>query len=304
VRLGGDEINLVNDVVMAIRISPDRNRREFVKELFVQFPTYEVARALDEDLSRRMGSEFSSREEQQRLVAILFALKELGSLTSRDRGRETWFFFDPEENRASDVLRIRLKKSAMLRSIELSKRIMPTLKEAWRRAAGLDDHPRASQKFEVELDPFVSQLARWVDKEVTIQRPEFRAVFRTERLAEICLQLQQNGVAIRTGTEVSSLWATAVAIDQRIGGAKISHSARFTFTRSANVALLDQFQNAVKEHLKRRLTAMLEAEEAFFSLCNMGEIKIASTDPDGHYLWDVAMPGDCVSNQPLPGAAM
>jgi hypothetical protein len=259
-----------------------------VKEIFVQFPTYEVARALDEDLSRRMGSEFSSKDERQRLVAILLALKELGLLSSRDRGRETWFFFDPKENWADDVLRIRLKKSVMLRSFELSKRILPTLKETGRIAAELDNHPSKSQKYEVELDPFVSQLARWVDKEVTAQRPEFKAVDRTERLAQICLELQQNGIAIRTGTEDSSLWATAVAIDRRIGGAKISHNARFTFLRSANVALLDQFQSAVKEHLKHRLTLMLETEEAFFSLCNVGGIKIASIDPDGHYLWDLA----------------
>lgn len=217
-----------------------------MKEIFVQFPTYEVAHALDEDLSRRMGSEFASKEEQQRLVAVLLALKELGSLSSRDRGRETWFFFGPEENWADDVLQIRLKNSVMLRSIELSRRILPTLKETWRIAAEFDNHPRKSQKYEVELDPFVSQLARWVDKEVTTQRPEFKAVDRSERLAQICLELQQNGVAIRTGTEVSSLWATAVAIDRRIGGAKISHNARFTFVRSANVALLDQLQNAAR----------------------------------------------------------
>lgn len=109
-----------------------------MKEIFVQLPTFEVARTLDKDLSKRIGDEFSSREEQQRLVAILLALKDLGSLTSHDRGRETWFFFDPKENSADDVLRIRLKKSEMLRSIELSKRIVPTLKQTWRRAAGID----------------------------------------------------------------------------------------------------------------------------------------------------------------------
>jgi hypothetical protein len=64
-----------------------------VKEIFVQLPTFEVAHALDEDLSKRIGDGFSSEEEQQRLVAILLALKELGSLTSHDRGHETWFFF-------------------------------------------------------------------------------------------------------------------------------------------------------------------------------------------------------------------
>ena len=70
------KINPVNDAVMAIRISPQRVRREFVKEIFVQFSTYEVAHALDEDLCTRLGSAFSSKDEQQRLVGILLALSD------------------------------------------------------------------------------------------------------------------------------------------------------------------------------------------------------------------------------------
>jgi hypothetical protein len=132
------EINLVNGVVIAFRDSPDTYRRELVKEIFVQFPTLEIVYALDENLSKRMGGDFSSKEEQQRLVAILLALKDLGSITSIDRGRETWFFFDPKENAASDVLKITRKKSEMLRSIELSRRIAPTLKQMWGRAAAVD----------------------------------------------------------------------------------------------------------------------------------------------------------------------
>ena len=50
-----------------------------MKEMFVQFPTFEVVRAVDKDLSKRLGDEFLSNDEKQRLVAILFALKELGS---------------------------------------------------------------------------------------------------------------------------------------------------------------------------------------------------------------------------------
>jgi hypothetical protein len=100
-----------------------------VKEIFVQFPTFEVAQALDQDLYQKLGGVFSSKKMQQRIVAILFALKDLGSVTSSDRGCETWFYIDPNENWADDVLQIRLRKSEMLRSIELSKRIAPTLKE-------------------------------------------------------------------------------------------------------------------------------------------------------------------------------
>jgi hypothetical protein len=100
-----------------------------VRKIFVQFPTFGVVRALDERLSKQIGDKFSSTEEQQRLVAILLALKGSGFITSIDRGRETWFFFDPKENLADDVLLIELKKSEMLRSIGLSERIAPTLKE-------------------------------------------------------------------------------------------------------------------------------------------------------------------------------
>jgi hypothetical protein len=100
-----------------------------VKEIFVQFPTLEFAQALDRDLSLRVGSIFSSKKMQQRIVTILFALKELGSVTSSDRGCETWFYIDPNENWADDVLQIKLRKSETLHLMELSKRIAPTLKE-------------------------------------------------------------------------------------------------------------------------------------------------------------------------------
>jgi hypothetical protein len=277
--------DLVNEVVIAIRGSLNACRRKLVKEIFVQFPTYEVAHALDEDLSKRIGDDFSSNHEQQRVVAILLALKDLGSLTSCDRGGETWFFFDPKENLADDVLRIRLKKSELERAIELSKRIAPTLEQAWQRVAEIDGHPRDSQNYEFELDPFISQLARWADKEVTTERPEFKAVDLAERIARICLELQENDVAIRTGTEVFPVWATAVAIDRRIGGAKISHNARFSISNGTNPTLVVRFQKAINEHLKGRLASMLETEEAFFQLCNMGKMKIATIDPEGHYLW-------------------
>lgn len=186
------------------------------------------------------------------------------------------------------MLRIRLNESEMLRSIELSKRIVPTLNQTWRKAAEIDSWEVGDpQSREFELDPFVSQLALWVDKEVTTERPAFKAFDLAERMVRICLELQENGVAIRAGTEVISMWTTVVAIDLRIGGAKVSHNVRFAFSRGANAAVLDQFQKAVKEHLKGRLASMLETQEAFFQLCNMGIMKIATIDAEGHYRWDL-----------------
>src|SRR5262245_33518363 len=51
------KINLVNEVVIAIRGSLDGNGREIVKEIFVQL--LEVAYALDEEVSRMIGDDFS-----------------------------------------------------------------------------------------------------------------------------------------------------------------------------------------------------------------------------------------------------
>jgi hypothetical protein len=103
-----------------------------VKEIYVQLPTYEVAHALERNLSKRIGKHFSSNEEQHRLVAVLLALRDLGSINSTDRGEETWFFFDPAENLANDVLQIKLNRLEMRRSIKLSKCIAPTLRQVWR----------------------------------------------------------------------------------------------------------------------------------------------------------------------------
>jgi len=68
-----DEINLVNDVVTAIRGSLDPNRRELVKHIMVDAFTFEVARAVDRDLSERIG-DFPLDADRQRLVTVLLAL--------------------------------------------------------------------------------------------------------------------------------------------------------------------------------------------------------------------------------------
>ena len=129
-----DEINLVNDVVIAIRVSLGNYRRELVKKIFVDAFTFEVARVLDKDLSERIGDGFASKIEKERLVAVFLALKNWGLVVSEDHGRKTWFCFGSEAKRLDGFVPdekleelatkvgFMLKKSEMLRSIELSKR--------------------------------------------------------------------------------------------------------------------------------------------------------------------------------------
>jgi hypothetical protein len=128
-----DEIDLVKDVVIAIRVSLDNYRREFMKNIMVDAFTFEVARAVDIDLSERIGDGFSSKMEQQRLVAVILALKELGLVTSDDDGRTMCFCFGQEAKElvgdvsderlmelAAHNIRFKLRRSEMLHSIELS----------------------------------------------------------------------------------------------------------------------------------------------------------------------------------------
>ena len=59
----------------------------------------------------------------------------------------------------------------------------------------MTDQTTKSSEHEFELDPFVSEIARWVDLEVTDRRPEIRAIDLADRIARICLQLHESGVA-------------------------------------------------------------------------------------------------------------
>jgi hypothetical protein len=278
--------------VIAIGGSLNAYRREDVKDAFVQLPTYEVINALEDDLNKKMGAGFSSKSAQQRLAAVLLALKDLGLVTSSDRDRETWFVFDPRENLADDVPQITLKKIELARSIELSKRIAPILKEVWSElieSTGRDSGGPRNKEFEV--DPFVSQLALLIDKGVAENRPQFETLDLAERMTRICLVLQEKGVVIKAGTEDIPVWLTAVKVDRRIGGAKISQNMRITLSNAGNAALLGQFHLAVRGHLDWRLTSVLKFQEEIFQLCNTRMIKIAEIDSGGVYHWEITEEG-------------
>ena len=151
------ENNLVNDVVIAIRVSPNNYRRELVKRIFVDAFTFEVARAVDGNSSERIIDDFSGKKEKQRLIAIILALKDSGLVTSDDDGRTTSICFgseakqlcgDVSDERLWELVRhticFRLTKSEMLRSIELSKQYRATLdteavKDNWRKVGSIID---------------------------------------------------------------------------------------------------------------------------------------------------------------------
>ena len=107
--------------------------------MFVDPFTLEVARAVAGDLSQKLGEDFCSKPDRERLVPVLLALRDLGLLFNFNRGRKEWFLFDPDEIVASHqviddtgaklgglmaqgTLSFTLKKPEMLRSIELSTR--------------------------------------------------------------------------------------------------------------------------------------------------------------------------------------
>ena len=240
-----------------------------MKCIFVQLPTFEAVRRLDRDLF------LSKKDDQQRIVAILLALRELGLIHFNSRDSETWFYFDPKENEADNVIVMKLKKSEMLRSIKLSQRAKRLI----------TNHTHTSQNHRFEIDPFVSQLALWINKEVTDEKPEFKAISLAERLHQICVELRERGVAVCSKAEAVPIWIAAPVIDLRVGGVKVSNSVQFNFSRVANVVLLSQFRAAVTIRSACRLESMLEIEEAAFELCNMGKLKVATIDADGHYQW-------------------
>jgi hypothetical protein len=106
-----------------------------MKRIFVDAFTFEVARALDRDLSEKLSAEFALTEEQQRLVAVLFALADRGFVIYEDYGRKAMFCFGAEakplKNAVSDdklielaahKVQLMLTKSRLQHSIELSKR--------------------------------------------------------------------------------------------------------------------------------------------------------------------------------------
>jgi hypothetical protein len=80
----GGEFNLVKGVVIAICVSPTQDRRELVKNILVDPFTFAVARAVDK-ITRERG-DFTKKPEDQRLMAIIFALKDSGFVFSDDDG--------------------------------------------------------------------------------------------------------------------------------------------------------------------------------------------------------------------------
>jgi hypothetical protein len=129
-----------------------------VKHVLVDAFTFEVARALHGHLSEWADEDVSAKIEQQRLMAMILALKDLGLLYYDDLGRTASICFGPEaiplgnenvpderlQELAAHKIRFKMKKSEMLRSVELSTRYRSDLdaevvKRSWRGVGALID---------------------------------------------------------------------------------------------------------------------------------------------------------------------
>jgi hypothetical protein len=115
-----------------------------MKRILIDAFVLEVTRAVDRDLCRRIGANYSSNPDRQRLVAILLALKDTGSLSCYDLGGDTCFLFgrddddevvaakpdkvEPvlDEDKVAEywekMISVKMKRLEMSASIELSKR--------------------------------------------------------------------------------------------------------------------------------------------------------------------------------------
>ena len=149
----------------------------------------------------------------------------------------------------------------------------------------MNDQTKKSLDHDFELDPFVSEIARWMDREVIAERPEFNAIDLAERTALICLVLHENGVATTTKPGSIAVWVATAEMEQRTGGSGIAANACFTLLNRAKASLVARFVRAVRRHAKRRLASILEFTQALFRLCNDGRIRMIGANANGSYLW-------------------
>jgi hypothetical protein len=110
-----------------------------VKNILVDAFTFAVARGLDK-MTRKRG-DFSRKPKDQRLMAIIFALKDLGFVFADDDGSTTSICFSAEaaelRGEASDERLweaakhqktcFKMTKLDMSRSIELSRKYLPVI---------------------------------------------------------------------------------------------------------------------------------------------------------------------------------
>ena len=130
-----------------------------MKYIMVNSFTFEVARAVDRDLSERLG-DFSLDADRQGLVTVLFVLKDAGLLSYYEHGRKTWLCFGPPDALAwqldeiSDLtggnvqdaskyfVSFAMRKTEISRSMRLSKRYRAELDQdvvesSWRKVRGI-----------------------------------------------------------------------------------------------------------------------------------------------------------------------
>jgi hypothetical protein len=138
---------------------------------------------------------------------------------------------------------------------------------------------------EFEINPFISDVARWLDCEVVEQKTAFKSIEVAERILRICSELHERDVATMTNFSRVAVWVPTTKVEKRLGNSNITTNPRLKVVKRDLSAIADEFQLAIREHAERRLDVILEYTEALFALCNQGRIKVIGTNSNGSYLW-------------------
>jgi hypothetical protein len=164
----------------------------------------------------------------------------------------------------------------------------------------MTDHETETHNCEFELNPFVSDVALWIDQEVIEIRPEFKAIDLGNRIARICLELHESGVATAIKPASVGVWIPTAEIEARIGGSSITANSSFSLLKRSSAKVENKFQIIVRQHSERRLASILEYTEILFSLCNEGLLKIIGVNSKGSYMWGPTLAGTRSSHKGRP----
>ena len=171
----------------------------------------------------------------------------------------------PERNWADDVLRIRLRKSKRyVQSNCLNVSCRRLMRRGGERMVSITVQ-RNPQNMKSNLTRSLHSWLVGLHKEITTARPEFNVVDLGERVARICLELQQ--MALRSGSVPRSSQC-GLPLPQSIGESAEPKSRTACDLRTRRAARAPRWSTysgrPSRSTSRRRLASMLETEEAAF----------------------------------------